>query len=306
MNKNNIVVVNNKTAVQFKVKFQKNIRAMWSLGKLINASYWQSIFGPVMTFVFGAIFIGLYGLIMETQFSNAGNAGDALFKSALIGVISLQVMSFAINVVPQSINDFKTSVLLKRIGSTPIKPITFLLTVSIYYGVLMFISFFWNMLMVVIWFPSKIGIIFAGDPSVGVLAIEWGSLIFAIFYTVITSIFIGLLVVSLSKSAIASNVIGMIIFFLSMFLSGMLFPIQNITPNLGLNIVSYFTPFRYTTGLMTMSWNGNSIFDMSGSYKIGEVVVYQVYDKWLNLFMPLVFIGLALFFSAKNFKWNVR
>lgn len=283
----------------YREKINKNFKAMKSLFKLVNANYWQGIFGPAFAFIFSAIFIGLYGYIMSSLFGSAPEeVAFASFKSSLIGVVALQSMSMAINTVPQSINDFKSSVLMKRIGSTPIKPWSFIVTIASYYAIIMFIVFFWCFLWVTIWFPNDAIPIFS--------SINWGGLIFAIIYTVITSIFIGLLVVSITKSAVGSAAIGMIIFFLSMFLSGQIFPIQSITNSMFLNVLSYFTPFRYTTGLLTMSWNGADIFNMTQAYELNGQVIYNTYDLWLNWFIPLFFIVISIAISSKAFKWSTR
>lgn len=92
---------------------------MKSLFKLINAGYWQSIFMPIFGFGFTILFIGLFGYINLN--ATSGEANEA-FRSALIGVVSLQVLSMSINTVPQAISDYRNSVLMKRIGSTPIRP----------------------------------------------------------------------------------------------------------------------------------------------------------------------------------------
>ena len=313
-----------KQIKSFSQKLVINLNAMKSLFKLFNANYWQSIFGPVMNFGFVIIFIAMYGFIMKTTYGNDA-VGIALFKSSLIGIIAMQTMSFAINTVPQTINDFKNSVLLKRIGTTPIKPWSFLVTAGLFYGLLVLIEFFWCFAWVAIIFNGDIGNIFGsgslssmgtsldGGTTINTFSgVNWGGLVCAIIYTVVVSIFIGLLVVSITKSALGSNVVGMIIFFLSMFLSGQLFPIQNITGNTALNIVSYFTPFRYTTALLTISWNGGNIFDMSNAIYIqnsmggASQLVYNTYDMWLNWFIPVVIVGASIFFSAKNFRWGNR
>jgi hypothetical protein len=61
-----------------------------------------------------------------------------------------------------------------------------------------------------------------------------------------------------------------------------------IVQNEALRIISYLTPFRYTTGLTLMSWIGDSPFiidkDFTQSLFPGgpELVVYSVVDQYLN------------------------
>lgn len=145
-----------KTKTSTKQKIALNLKAAKSLLKLINLSYWQSIVGPIMSFGFSAIFIGLFGYISLYNYPYANDIElYSNLKPLMIGVIALNIMSFAINSIPQAIIDYKNSVLLKRIGSTPIKPMTFILTISFYYFVMSFLMFFWSLLWLLIWFPNS-------------------------------------------------------------------------------------------------------------------------------------------------------
>lgn len=259
---------------------------------------------PIFGFGFTILFIGLFGYI---NLNASGEANEA-FRSALIGVVSLQVLSMSINTVPQAISDYRNSVLMKRIGSTPIRPWMFLITISLFYSMMMILIILWALLWIAIWFNQYVNEIFVNANT------DWGSFAISFIYMVITAIFIGILVMSLSKSVIASNAIGMIIFFISMFLSGTLFPLTSIVgdnPKNWLNILSYFSPFRYTNGLVSTSWMGHSIFVPYDNISIDVTgqpskIIYYNYDFYLNWFMPLVFIAISLALSIKTFRWASR
>ncbi len=312
---------------------------------LINKKFWQGISGPIFAYAFSGIFVGIYGYIMLAS----GNI--ITFKQSLAGVIALQVMSVGINSTPQALNEFKTSVLLKRIGATPIKPWMFVVTTALYYAFIMFTVALWMLLWVVIWFGAyqitaangmgvhgivtHIGqtppiytnlfqVIFNTQHDTYALAVQgggyvavdnptisWGGFFLSIIYTDIVAIFIGVAIVSLTKSAGRVQAISMPIFFLSMFLSGQLFPMSTICQNEVLNGISYISPFRYTTGLIQMSWSGSNIFDMAQVFQqhvaSGSLItVYKIADLWLNFFMPVFFVGLSIFTAVKFFKWNAR
>jgi len=334
------------------LKQKSNVALAFNANKalviLINKKFWQGVSGPIFAYAFSAVFVGIFGYIMLAS----GNI--VTFKQSLAGVIALQVMSVGINSTPQALNEFKTSVLLKRIGATPIKPWMFIVTTALYYAFIMFTVALWMLLWIVIWFgaykvsetngmgwqgalgtvpttaPTQIyhnlfQVIFNShndvyalpmpnhQPSINVNnpTISWGGFFLSIIYTDVVAIFIGVAVVSLTKSAGRVQAISMPIFFLSMFLSGQLFPMSTICQNEVLNGISYITPFRYTTGLIQMSWSGSNIFDMTQPFiqhvsSGATVTVYKLADLWLNFFMPFLFVGLSIFTSIKFFKWNAR
>ncbi len=142
-------------------------------------------------------------------------------------------------------------------------------------------------------------------------AIAWGGFTLSIIYSIIVTIFLGLLIVSIGKSPGHVQSMGTTLFFFSMFLSGQLFPMSSIVAVEPLNVISYFTPYRYITGLCNMSWSGANVFDMSQTFYEGGFggiaqATYFNYDMWLNWFIPITVICLSLYATVKIFKWHVR
>lgn len=298
--------MNQLASKNYKTKLKYNLKASKALIKLFHASFCNSIAGPFMAFAFPVFFIGLFGNVMSAM----GGPKEIALKSALVGSIAMFMMSFAINSVPQWISGFKNSVLFKRIGSTPITPFMFLLVLMSYAAIVMIVQFMWSLMWICIWFPTSVNYIL-GTGSGAATSIQWGGFIFAIVYTILVSLFIALLLVSVTRTALGAQVLGMLIFFTSMFTSGQMFSITMIVGSPTLNIISYISPFRYTTGLLATSWGGHNIFDVSQAikllnYKGVPVVAYHVYDQYLNFFVPIALIGLSLFISIKNFKWSNR
>lgn len=299
----------------------------FSLFKLINAQFIKS--GPEIFFVFGfgIIFIAFFGFITAAQ---TGYRSEA-FMGTLSGILLLQVIQGGMQSMPSAIMEFKTSVLLKRIGATPIKPWMFILSTATYYFILTIIQIAWLILWIMLMFsftefnhflPNGTDIKISGwDMIFGAYSqVEWGGYLFSLLYTTILSIFLGLFVASISKTSQTAQLIGMMFFFSNMFLAGLLFPISSINQIEALKVISYFTPYRYVSGLSATAWaaSGNIFtpnivaplagFPPAGA-SFGDSSIYLrfgVYDNYLNLLMPLLFIGLAVFASIKFFKWNVR
>lgn len=300
-------------------KIRRKSQISFSLIRLINSQFLKNKNELFFTFIFSVVFVAMFGHINAAQF----NYGATYFMSVLSGIFMLQVIQCGMQSMPTAIMEFKTSVLLKRIGATPIKPWMFILSTAIYYFIVTVIQIFWLILWVIIAFsftqfkmqdsidPSVIiGTISGWDLMFGINStVNWGGYIFSLFYASILSIFIGLFISSVSKTSQSAQIIGMMFFFVNMFLAGLLLPIGAINSILPLRIISYFTPYRYVSGLSSTAWatdNGN-IFNPNYLQTIAKnEMKFEVYDNWLNLFIPLVFISLAIFVSIKFFKWNNR
>ncbi len=287
-----------------------------ALFKLTNRQFWQSIGEPIYAYIFSILLLGIFGGINGGNFETLAELER--FKAGIIGLISMQILSVGIMTLPTVVMEFKTSVLLKRIGATSITPVLFLFTISFYYFLILISQVVWMLLWVVIFFGfntiTDVSVAESGQLWVNVMfsTIDWPGYIFSTFYTVITTLSFAALIIAISKTAVGVNVVGSIIFFSCMFLSGQLLPMVQIVQNEALRIISYLTPFRYTTGLTLMSWIGDSPFiidkDFTQSLFPGgpELVVYSVVDQYLNWFIPLLIIAVTTFASLKLFKWNAR
>ncbi len=282
-----------------------------ALFKLTNKQFWQSIGEPIYAYIFSILMLAIFGGISGGTFSN--EAELEAFKASVIGVISMQILSVGIMTLPSVIMEFKTSVLLKRIGATAVTPILFLFTISFYYFLVLISQVFWMLLWVALLFGFNT-IAGTGELWVNVIfrEINWIGFIFSIFYTLITTLAFASLIISVSKTTVGVNIIGSIVFFSCMFLSGQLLPMIQIVQNKVLNGFSYLTPFRYTTGLTLMSWVGANPFVINGDFTQPlfpggpELPVYSVVDQYLNWIVPLIMILITTLVSLKLFKWNAR
>lgn len=300
-------------------RLKRKSQISFSLIKLINSQFLKNKSELFFTFVFSVVFVAMFGHINAAQF----NYGATSFMSILSGIFMLQVIQCGMQSMPTAIMEFKTSVLLKRIGATPIKSWMFILSTAIYYFIVTIIQIFWLILWVMLVFSftqfkiqdttnpnTIIGIISGWDLMFGVHStVNWGGYLFSLFYASILSIFIGLFISSISKTSQSAQIIGMMFFFVNMFLAGLLLPIGAINKILPLKIISYFTPYRYVSGLSSTAWatDNGDIFNPNYLQEVAKNDLgFEIYDNWLNLFIPLVFIALTIIISIKFFKWNNR
>ncbi len=313
--------------------FKLKSKAILSVLELINKQFWMSKFAPVFIFGFSLVFVIIFGFTMLA----VGN--ELSFKQALPGGMAIMTMSAGVIIAPLQISEFKKSVLLKRIGATPISAMDFIMTIIGFYFILMIIQILWMLMwtyLVFGWFnTAKYGIaggidqplkdIIFNTQDIGIPingstvndpAINFGQWFFTEIFAILLALSIGLIIVALTGSSTNILTVSLPIFLISMILSGQLFSIAAISRYSFLVDISYISPVRYSTGLINTAWSGHSIFDMSkavSQWTPGGVpgsdsskAVYQIYDLWLDWFVTsFLIIGLNII-TIKNFSWNAR
>ena len=299
--------------------------------KLINQHYWNSRTEPIFTFILPIFILGIFSRI-----SFSGTVVTIVTASASIpGLIAMMITSNAMQTVPASIQSFKNSSLFKRIGSTPIKPWMFIIGCAIFYSIVFFVEICFMLLLVVIFFSNKDMQLYPDvpmtykDPAFEYIFthVNWGGYVLSQLYTIVLAITMGLFIVSITKSVMGAQGIGMLFFFLSMFLSGQLIPLSSILGNETLTVFSYFSPFRYTNGLQYESFvqpnssygdfiykGSQSVFAYSkygwspASWEVFKLnrPMYVKQDFWANWFVPLGCIIIFTAVAIKKLRWGTR
>ena len=319
---------------------------MKSIIKLINLHFWKSMLAPFFAFIFPIIFIVILGLLLG-------------YDQLLGGALSIPSMTVGLIAMPQAIFEFKKSVLLKRIGVTKVKPWMFLLAISLYYVGIMLLSTAFCIVMSLAIFSSNwnegkemldnFPIDNAGTKLATIMTptfhqmlqnVNWGEFIWALFMNIFVATSIGLMLVSILKSSLAIQALGIPILIISQFLSAQVLPIPMVREVDAMWYLSYISPFKYSTGLMIESWQGsvqlstdnstviglanigtntvqvqiqqNSIFNINSpmyyyySKGINRIEIFNKADKVVNLVMPFVWTIIFSGVAIKFFKWNNR
>lgn len=310
-------------------KINTTFKCCFSLFKLLHSQYVNNYLEWFYDFFFSIGFIGLYGYIQIEVLKKQGNGiieNPNDFKNIIIGIITLEIVSAGALTMPTCIMEIKTSVLMKRIGSTPIKPWMFIITTFIYYFIVIIIVTIWMLFITFLFFgflnfeilsPNAVNnsetikgmkLLFGNGTIAGKsYGISWPGFIFSLLFMNFVSIFIGLLNVSTSKSTASSSIKGSMIYFISLILSGMLFPLTFITENKVLNIFSYMTPFRYSNSLVVISWLNGNIFDPHNiPQDILKTSGLTEVDLILSFIIPIIIIFISIIIMIKFFKWNTR
>lgn len=324
-----------------------HLLSMNALFSLINNHFFKSIINPFFAFLFPAIFVAILGMMLG-------------YSALLGGLIAIPSMTIALFVLPFTIFEFKSSVLLKRIAVTNIKPWMFLFAMITYYFAIVIVSTIITILLSMALFseywtkgelispPLKEGEgntiltpqIYAPSLQEYFMKASWGGIIWGVIMNSLVGSAIGFLVVSFAKSSLILQGVLLPILILSQFLSAMVLPISMVKSIDAIWALTYASPFRYSTGLINESFNGNilpvadwgfpiknslgiwentvliessSIFDVNSGFSVlntkqaGELQpIFDQTDKILNLVMPFVISGIFMGISLKTFKWSTR
>lgn len=269
------------------------------------------------------------------------------------GSFTVSIFAISLTSLPQAIHEFKSSSLLKRIGATPIKPWVFISVTSLFYIFTMFISLFWTMVMTFIIFcpyvskPYEISIFGLQDlirvPSLTEMysSMDWVGFLISQLLTMLVGITCGFTLVSISKSSVTIQAMGVLIFVISLLLDACLFPPYLIKREDIMPIwwIGYFlSPFKSTTNMSTESWywhtacyflsnpepqhlfnvNQSTIFDCSkafvstpmiyvpGMKLTGETTICEKWEKIIDWIIPFCWTGLFSLIAIKKFRWTTR
>lgn len=298
--------------------------------KLIQKSFWKNFFGPFFAFVFPLIFIGFLGSILG-------------YEQILGGCFAISPMSITVTSMPQLIFEFKNSSLLKRIGSTPIKPSLFIFVVIVFYFIIIILSIAWCLIFSLMLFGIPYW--YEGKPLFGINSIHapsflqvlknvnWIGFLYGQILLIIIGLLLGISIVCFCKTSTAVQSIGIIVLIISEFLAAMVLPLSSVREMEPIWYLGYIlTPFKAPTNMILESWNGMinvetinnqvtiifekyNIFnvnapyyfiDINNAFTPKSILITNKNENIVNMILPYFWIILFLFLSIKFFKWSSR
>lgn len=285
--------------------------------KIINNYFWKSLFGPGILFVFSA----LYMFIIVSCWSLLGEIKPI---SIVPTVVSFIVVLNGLFCIPTTINSLRTSIVLKRLGSSKITPLQFITITLCYYFIISLLSIAWVILWTWLIFINSLE-----DYYTLIHGANFWSILYVILITFILSSGIGLFVLSFTNRNFVILTIAVVIVIFSLIFAGFGAPIQFLhtywasdnTSSPLYNVV-YIDPFWYTSSMSFEAWFskpndyfntfGSSIFNISAKLcgkTITSSPVAQILssaDKALNIYLPISLIILTSVVNSFTFKWNIR
>jgi ABC-2 type transport system permease protein len=227
------------------------------------AAFFTLAYAPMILLLFGFI----YGNDPTPFFGGRGFIDIAIPSYAALIVVSVGLMS-----VPIGTASDREKGILRRYYSTPVSPAVYLTANIFVYYIMTFIGFLILLLIGKLVYNMH----FEGNIFSVFLGFTLGCLSFFAF---------GYLIASLAPTARVAQIIGMVIAFPMMFLSGAAIPIE-VFPDKVKN-VSQFIPLTHLVKLMRGLWIGES---------------WRLH--WINILVLLGLLIVGGLISIKIFKWE--
>lgn len=293
---------------------------------LINKNFWRGYMGPIFTYLIPLVLMLFLGRIMGPQY-------------LVPSIFLISTLCVLLVFMPQSIFEFKNSIILKRIGSTPIKPVVFLLSIAIFNFILVVSSTALMFVLSFAVFSDSLQNIMIDKSNIsgtsGLLLPEymymflhanWGDFIYSFLLMLIMCIFFGLFIASIGRSTLFIQSVGISTILIVFFVGPIALPISMIGQVDVVRYIGYFIPFKYAIGLAVESFtstmngtliniSGSSIWDITAPYIVYSdfidstkpiIEVFNQTDKVLNLVMPWVFIMIFGYMTSVTFSWSNR
>ncbi|MFC1718403.1 ABC transporter permease [Candidatus Poribacteria bacterium] len=232
-----------------------------------EAFFFTLVFPLILLFIFGSIFGNQPNQVSTYLFGQRGaiDVSVPAYIALIIGVTGLMFM-------PYLVATYREKGILRRLRTTPVRPQTVLATwAAIYFAIDLV-----GALLLVIAGKIFYGLRFEGSVF---------HFFLAFFLSTFSFFAVGFMVASLAPTVRTANVIGMVLFFPMIFLSGTTFP-WKILPG-GVQMVGRAMPMTYVVQLLQGLWFGEP-----WSQHLTELAVLA----------GMLIIGVSI--SAKVFRWE--
>lgn len=223
------------------------------------ATFFTLAFPPLLVVLFGA----MYGNEPTPMFGGYGTMDISMpaYTALILGTVGLLS-------VPITISGYRETGVLRRFQATPIEPRTFILADIVANLVITLLSM--GGLVLIGWLLYHVR--FAGQALAVLVAVIFSGL--AMFS-------IGYVIASLAPGARTAQVVGMVIFYPMMFLSGASMPLE-IMPET-IQRIADFLPLTYVVKLLRGLWFGDAWGDhlLETGVLAGVLVVCTALAAWL-------------------------
>ena len=223
------------------------------------ATFFTLAFPPLLVVLFGA----MYGNEPTPMFGGYGSMDISMpaYTALILGTVGFLS-------VPITISGYRETGVLRRFQATPMRPWTYILADIVA-----------NLVMTLL---GMIGLVFVGWLLYRVqFEGQVVEVIAAVVFSGLAMFSIGYVIASLAPAARTAQVIGMVIFYPMMFLSGASMPLE-IMPE-SIQRISNFLPLTYVVNLLRGLWFGDAWRDhlLGTGVLAGVLVVCTALAAWL-------------------------
>lgn len=246
----------------------------------LKKSFHSIFFGFVFPIIMLTILVAVLGGTKNPNSVNPANTVlPGLFMSAspVLGIVTLAM----------TYSDFKQSIIIKRIGATPLRPWEFITSILLFHVILIFIGSFWTLGIGAALYHSQIA---WGN-------INWGYVLLSILLSSVMCSAVGIMVGILAPDFKVANAFSLLLYLPTSFLSGQYIPYQGISSQPILVVIAKIIPFSYPVSIMNRGWNNYG----SGA-DLEQAALFNNY--WVPILVSLVWIGALVFGAIMAYKYR--
>jgi ABC-2 type transport system permease protein len=254
------------------------------LFKLIGKAFYSDPRGPIFLYLVPILFMVLFYFVI-------GGTNPEAKVSLLFSYMLLPAMTILTALAPMLV-EWKTSIFLRRIEMTGVKKSMFLLALWIFY-------FFAGLSGIALQFLVALSL--GKKMLINYLPhVQWGYFFSGVFLTIILMIAIATFLGGLFSNEGALYGITMMIYFISIFLSGIMLYPKLYETNEVVRIFTYFIPQKYPSFLILLAQDSRGL---NGYFNTANPAHPDFTAVWQMFVGSILFI--LAFFTVTNFtfKW---
>lgn len=251
---------------------------MLAMFQLLFGYFKKSFHSIFFGFIFPIIMLTILVAVLNNR--NAAQTvlpGLVMSTSPVLGIVTLSM----------TYSDFKQSIIIKRIGATPLRPWQFISSILIFHVILIFIGSFWTLGIGAALYHSQI--------NWGI--INWGFIILAILLLSIMCSAIGIMVGILASDFKVANAFALLLYLPTSFLSGQYIPYMAIKGQPVLVIIAKIIPFSYPVSIMNRGWS-----NYAAPNDLINAALFNNY--WLPILVSLIWISALIAGAIMAYKYR--
>lgn len=194
--------------------------------------------GPIISLVLPLCFMIIYYII-----ANFNNDVETFVENLSL-YISLSIIPFTMIIIPQIIVELKNSILLRKTKTSGFSKLNVITLMFLVYSVISLLITLFNFLIYIIFLATKSG-------GISYLAnLNFGLIFFATILLIFIAVSFAIVIGNLTKTTLSSQILGVILFLVSMSLAGMFIPLELLSNIFALKILTLFSPLNYPINLL--------------------------------------------------------
>ncbi|AUM62732.1 ABC transporter permease [Spiroplasma monobiae] len=308
----------NKVGKQVNFDAKKQISIFNNLSLLLFKSFIKEPKSIIFMIVVPIFFNIMFFFIMGGKYGQTPGTE----KFAILFAYTLLPCMTCLTLLAPAVVEWKNSVFLKRIDITGIRKSVFIAALWLVYLIAGIVSFIIMMLFNIIF--SEILNAMSVEKANTLIKlmgnIHWGYFLLSMVLITLTSIALATMFGGIFSSSGSSQGMIMMVYFFSIFLSGIMLPPEIFETSKGMIIFTYFIPHKYGVFLFlyaTRGWNNGGWdnpfnkhyeikFDDTGKPTPGDFIGQDFTSTWQPIIGAILILAAIFTITTFTFKWSAK